>query len=982
MNILRKPIHFVLVFCIVVLVLSSSGKTASATLPTTMPPVMAASTDQSQSPSTPTPLTLGVVGQFGGPVESVAVAPNGYIAYVGVGQTVVMLDLRAGPEPVQVGASEILPDRILDLTVKRQTVYAVVQREGLWMIDVIDPAHPVVVGYISASRAQGVAVAGNYLYLADAGLTILDITQPHQPVQVSHLPLAGYPRGVTVSGGYAYIATYDGLQIVDVTNPASPVALGFVAAEGSWSVAVMNGYAYVTRIEFGFDVVNVANPAAPAVVAQVELGYTYDISATSQAVFVVGSDGLRTFDITDPLHPAPTGIFSTDSESVGLVVRDNMAYVAARSDGFYVVDVSELTSITTLGLADTPGKAEGIALAGGFAYVADGAAGLRVLSLADPLQPTEVGHLATSTYANNLTVVGTRAYIAEERDYNTGTAGGLAIVDVADPAHPVQLGRIETPDSATSVSVRDNLAYVTAMSSGLRIIDVSNPAVSHEIGFIDTPGDALDVSVVVRGYKVVAFVADLFWGVRIIDVTNPAQPVEISHLPQDSGSLWTGVAARGNYLYVTNAGPDLDLGGIYVIDVSNLNAPRFVGLAHARRAMGVTIKDDRAYVSGDDLTVFDLTDPVQPVELGAYKSSGAVAVTNGLAYQAAGNAGVRVVNVGGLTTPVLAGTWDIAQSADVAVVGAYGLLTGDASLRVLDLADPSRPKLVGQAAATTPTNRIVAAGNRAYVTQESLLDPNLNRSTGGMRIYDVSVPSAPVGRGFFATPDGRGMGAMAVEGRYVYAVSSNVVAPGNKLYVIDTVNVNAPVQVGLVTAASSIFDVAVQGQFAYIITEDDFLRVLSLANPQQPVQVGSVAIPDSARSLAVAGSYAYIGFVDSNNGLYIVDVANPAAPSIAGVLPGVRDVSALEAQHQQLYPAGSAILRVFDLSVNPAAPQQIGQVAHQGGDRPTGMAVAGNMVLLPHHEDGLFIVRAAPVTHRLTLPLVFRSRSHSWITPD
>lgn len=970
----RKPIQLFAVGFLL-LVLNLPGTIAAAPRARLGPSVVRKDVDQPDRPATPDPLVLSVVGQYGGEITSVAVAPNGFTAYVGVGQTVTMLDLRTNPGPVQVGATELLPGSILDLTVKRQTVYAVVNRDGLYVIDVVDPAHPVVVGYFSARDAFGVAVAGNYLYLGNAGLTIFDITQPHRPVQVGHLSFSAYNHGVSVSGGIAYVTAGDGLHIVDVSNPSQPVRVGFVAAPGAWSVAVTGGHAYVSRTEYGFDVVDVANPAAPSVVGSVALGFTYGISVTPQTVFVVGSGGLRTFDINDPRHPLPTGIFTTHFQAVDLVVRDNLAYVAARSDGLYVVDVSGLASIKMLGFADTAGKAEGIALAGNHAYVADGYSGLRVLSLADPVHPAEIGSLDTPGYARNVAVVGARAYVTDERDYSTGTAGSLAIIDVTNPAHPTQLGRIQTPDSAMDVAVVGNLAYVAATYSGLRIINVANPAAPYEIGFIDTPGDAVGVSVVARGSRVVAFVADVYYGMRVIDVTDPAHPEELSHLPQDPGGLWTGVAIRGNVAYVTNQIGDNRSDGLYVADISDLSAPRFVGFASARGAAGVTLRDDRAYVHGDDLFVFDLDDPIRPVELGAYESSGPVAVADGLAYQAAGNEGVLVVDVGGLSAPVLAGAWNIGPSADIAVVGRYGFLTGDRSLRVLDMIDPNRPKPVGQAAASSPTNHIVAADGYAYVTQDAVVDYNRGRfAGGGLRIYDLTVPSAPVGKGFFSTPDGTGLGPVAVSGRYVYAVSANDLAPDNKLYVIDAINRHNPVQVGLYTAPTGIVDMAVQGQYVYLVTEGEYLRVLSVANPQQPIEVGSVAIPDSVESLAVAGSFAYIGFESGYTGLHIADVANPAEPSIVGVLAGVRDVPALEVKNQRLHAAGRTAMRMFDLADNPAAPREIGQVAYRGGNQLSGMAVTESLVLLPHYDIGLLVVNARPATHRSLLPKVQMSR--------
>ena len=94
------------------------------------------------------------------------------------------------------------------------------------MIDISNPANPQRVGgYDTAGQAWGVAVAGNYAYVADdtAGLQVIDISNPANPQRVGGYDTAGYANGVAVVGNYAYVADgHAGLQVVDISNPANP----------------------------------------------------------------------------------------------------------------------------------------------------------------------------------------------------------------------------------------------------------------------------------------------------------------------------------------------------------------------------------------------------------------------------------------------------------------------------------------------------------------------------------------------------------------------------------------------------------------------------------------------------------------------------------------------------------------------------------------------------------------------------------------
>ena len=75
------------------------------------------------------------------------------------------------------------------------------------------------VGYCDTpGYAFGVAVAGNYAYVADdeAGLRVISIADPAHPSEVGYYVTPGDAYGVAVAGNYAYVADFAaGLRVIE-----------------------------------------------------------------------------------------------------------------------------------------------------------------------------------------------------------------------------------------------------------------------------------------------------------------------------------------------------------------------------------------------------------------------------------------------------------------------------------------------------------------------------------------------------------------------------------------------------------------------------------------------------------------------------------------------------------------------------------------------------------------------------------------------
>ena len=75
------------------------------------------------------------------------------------------------------------------------------------------------------------------------------------------------------------------------------------------------------------------------------------------------------------------------------------------------------------------------------------------------------------------------------------------------------------------------------------------------------------------------------------------------------------------------------------------------------------------------------------------------------------------------------------------------------------------------------------------------------------------------------------------------------------------------------------FTVAVQDNYAYIGVGPNF-TIVDVSNSARPAVTGMVLLPDIVQGVAVAGSVAYVA--DSNGGLQVIDVSDPANPALLG----------------------------------------------------------------------------------------------------
>jgi hypothetical protein len=273
-------------------------------------------------------------------------------------------------------------------------------------------------------------------------------------------------KGVALFGNYAYVADYtSGLQIIDISNPSNPTFEGsYDTPDVAYGVAISKYYAYVVDGNSGLQIIDIRNPLNPTFKGSYDTpGLALGVAVSSNYAYVADfSSGLQIIDISDPATPIFKGSYDTPDYAHEIALSGNYAYVADYGAGLQIIDISDLSNPTLKGPYDMLNCTKAVAVSGNYAYVADQGSGLQIVDISDPANPTFKGSYDTLNWAEGVALSGSYAYVA-------AWDSGLQIIDISDPSNPTFKGSYDTPGLAHEVAVSSNYAYV-ADEDGLQII--------------------------------------------------------------------------------------------------------------------------------------------------------------------------------------------------------------------------------------------------------------------------------------------------------------------------------------------------------------------------------------------------------------------------------------------------------------------------------------------------------------------------------
>jgi hypothetical protein len=855
------------------------------------------------------PTTMTPVGEIQVPGLVNHVVVDGPFAFVAADEAGVLVVDVSDPEAPALIDVVNTPGRALRIAVSEGLVALADEHGGLRLLDVSDPLRVEERGSLIADRpVRDVSLAGNTAAISGDGIHLVGVNDPAAPVILSYLDIPSFAYegpGVVLCGEWLLADVSDRIHVYDVSNPSEPV---FVRRSGFYmglkDIETVGSRGIVRTSSDGIAVLDLIDPSAPVDQGWVRHGERITAATIAGTVLVVASvNQLETYWLGVDLNPHLVGMLHLPDWSYNMAASGELA-VLAMDQRIAVIDVSNPMSPRVRGLLHLPiSRHSAVAVHGSLASVMARDGGLYVVDVSDPSNPSAVGYLPDPQGPNGFwSVVGMGDGFA--------VVGGetLRVVDLSNPADPRVTSEIA---GGVPFVVEGNLVHGAFGDAGLHTLSVEQGQLA-EVARLGLGGDATSVAAVGdRAYVLVDHGSD---GVRmrVVDVTDPAAPEALGGL-EVSGEIIAAfddivvIACVGGYYAINTedgahpfveraiatpiqygldggaVGRNLGLfnGSFWILDPRSDSRTADSTLpAVFKRALGEALSGDRVVVADGNLTVIDIADAAQPIEMGAIQTPG---FATGVAFEsqrllvADGELGLSVFEIpveGDVNEATLLATVDVGGEAlRVASVDGVAYLTVDeAGLVVVDLADHTviatlNVGLEGRNEFVRP-RAVAVSEDRVYVSYFSSF---WEGHYGGLHVYDISSPRRPLFLG------------MATDSLHEWdlAVGDDVVVGAAYPWGFNVFDVSDPTDPDVIAQIDPISEAhgaAYLGGSRFVFADDlSGVFVADLSDPANPRILRRVQTPGEATGLAVTEDFVYVA--DGSGGLTVLDRSLCPLPS-------------------------------------------------------------------------------------------------------
>jgi hypothetical protein len=583
---------------------------------------------------------------------------------------------------------------------------------------------------------------------------------------------------------------------------------------------------------------------------------------------------------------------------------------------------------------------------GDFMFMAVGSR-LTIWDVSEPSQPVRLKQTAVfeSGPVDHITIVNDYAYLV--------AGSKFLILDISVPTEPVEVGSYTAPGWINGLAIFGNHAYIITGGTDITIVDITNAAEPQEVGIftINVNWELWDLQIW-ENYLMVTGFDDSdtpYWTGRVagLNLSNPISPTVEAEMQFASPP---GVMIHNGYAYWYhdddrhNFDPNL-----FTVEIGVWGGRDYDLPDSGWPAAGA---GNRLYMYGgwcENLCVLDVTDPLNITVIGDYPWPGSYLVPIDEYLYSLDASGLHIVETVGITEVGFL-PLDVQYFGSVEVTGEYLIVVG-CLFRMFQPAFPQRVTCLE--GVTGSITDVKIQGNYAYVSAAN--------GVHGLYVIDLTQPGSPTIVSALNFPNS--ILSFEIAGDYVYAVSRNAF---NGFVVIDISEPTMPTVKGMYQMTLDPFDLIVVGNYVYVTNPYNGLHILDVTNPNLPIQVGQLFLDSWPGAIVKRGDYAYIGGY-SPDGLYVIDIANPATPFELAFFPtGYNSVNGitLSGQYALLKMAYFGSIIVVDIS-KPTNP-----IAAGGIDTPgtvEDIAVAGHYLYVADGANGLYILwQATPAVTTIT----------------
>jgi len=449
---------------------------------------------------------------------------------------------------------------------------------------------------------------------------------------------------------------------------------------------------------------------------------------------------------------------------------------------------------------------------------------------------------------------------------------------------------------------------------------------------------------------------------------TPVSPVVVLEQASDEVKLDVAEQIGGYSLAVA-----LDQGRVYLgigprvvvlDDAFPLTEPMPIGQSDVLPGIvqDIYLVNNLAYVAAGEvgLIVLDVADPSNIRVLGTASTPGdaqsvVVGHEDGLVYVASGGqlgpwegGTLSIVDVSMPDMPVQVASVEMPGFAHrVALIGHYAYVLYEGGLLVLDVSDSASPVEIVRVSVSQGARDLVVTDGYAYVAGY------------GLQAIDVSDPAAPRQVSSFEVrfPSW----AVTVKGGLAYLADTfcEMGYCGSTIYIVDVSDPARPQQVSTWSTKSAVTDASVHEDALYLTSWQKGLQVVDVSDPTSPQLLSEYAALPNVEDVLVSNSYAYVSD-GAQSGLQVLDLGTPSRePRVCGAVESVRWAEGYAiASGYAFVPAWAEGLHIIDVRV-PGAPREVAAVDIGMAEQA---AVSGERAYVTIGYEGLAILDIADVS--------------------
>ncbi len=513
--------------------------------------------------------------------------------------------------------------------------------------------------------------------------------------------------------------------------------------------------------------------------------------------------------------------------------------------------------------------------------------------------------------------------------YDAATDSDLTLVKTVPvrltPAADLKDQQASGTEGVTGLFYDGDLLYAACGNEGLQIYDVpADPASFAPTDWKSTYiVEKQNARAVVRDVSVSGSYAYIGYyllsnagydsGIQVVNITDPANPFLAGEVefPQAVVELKRvqSVTVAGNYLYATDI-----YNGLIIFDLTDPKAPEVEAAYYISSAMDVAVSGNFAYVAAvfgvtvvnvDPANFTDEMDVLQSSATCQYAGEETKAVSleanGGYAYVGDVDLGLVIIDT---SSPEDVNDDSVIGGYSLDTQGAYSLFFDGANsdvylgdcrkgLQKVDVEDPAATALL----ADVKDTRTPADADAVFVDTDTSYvfsvddDASFGNIKEGVRIFFAVVSEEYVtflSKGMLPT-DGEATDIYFFDG-YLYIADGSgglkiidAGLPEDTAGPVNPVLVSSvPVSGGNATGVFVKLDDDTR-TYAYVAAGSGGLKVIDVSDPASPTLIGEISGTEvsDARKVDVKGNFAFIA--DGDNGLKIVDIADKSAPFLTGV---------------------------------------------------------------------------------------------------